>query len=70
MRNNARISCIFDKVCRDWHWGKNRYLFEDALVKHMPRLAMERVEGEFEVQRRGLDMYLRAGIAIMIMMRQ
>ena len=29
--------------------GKNRYLFEDALVKHI-RLAMERVEGEFEVK--------------------
>ena len=28
--------------------GKNRYLFEDALVKQM-RLALESVEGDFQV---------------------
>lgn len=39
--------------------GKNRYLFEDALVKHI-RLAMERVEGEFEVKKESYS-YLRAG---------
>ena len=48
--------------------GKNRYLFEDALVKHI-RLAMERVEGEFEV-RRSLDVSTCRHLAIMIMMRQ
>ena len=30
--------------------GKNRYLFEDALVKQM-RLALAKVSGEFEVKK-------------------
>ena len=30
--------------------GKNRYLFEDALVKQM-KLALSKVEGEFEVKK-------------------
>lgn len=48
--------------------GKNRYLFEDALVKHI-RLAMERVEGEFEVKKES-DVFTCRHLAIMIMMRQ
>ena len=37
--------------------GKNRYLFEDALVKQI-RIALSRVEGEFEVKKnRGACMY-------------
>ena len=39
--------------------GKNRYLFEDALVKHI-RLAMERVEGEFEVKKESGRIYVQA----------
>ena len=39
--------------------GKNRYLFEDALVKHI-RLAMERVEGEFEVKKDSGRIYVQA----------
>ena len=31
--------------------GKNRYLFEDALVKQM-RIALSKVEGEFQVTKR------------------
>lgn len=30
--------------------GKNRYMFEDALVKQM-RIALSKVEGEFEVKK-------------------
>ena len=39
--------------------GKNRYLFEDELVKHI-RLAMERVEGEFEVKKESGRIYVQA----------
>ncbi len=31
--------------------GKNRYIFEDALVKQM-NIALSKVEGEFEVKKR------------------
>ena len=39
--------------------GKNRYLFEDALVKHI-RHAMNRVEGDFEVRKESGRIYVQA----------
>ena len=48
--------------------GKNRYLFEDALVKQM-KLALEPVEGEFTVTKeRGV--YMFSARKNMILMKQ
>lgn len=48
--------------------GKNRYLFEDALVKQM-KLALEPVEGEFTVtMSRGV--YMFSARKNMILMKQ
>lgn len=34
-KGNERVYIIFDKICRDRIKGKNRYLFEDALVRQI-----------------------------------
>lgn len=48
--------------------GKNRYLFEDALVKQM-RLALEPVEGDFRVIKEQ-DAFMYSARRNMILMRQ
>ena len=47
--------------------GKNRYLFEDALVRQI-RFALEKVEGEFVVSRK-MEEYMRQHRQNLIMMR-
>ena len=48
--------------------GKNRYLFEDALVKQM-KLALEPVEGEFTVTKEQ-GVYMFSARKNMILMKQ
>ena len=45
--------------------GKNRYIFEDALVKQM-NIALSKVEGEFEVKKE----HMYSARSSMTMMRQ
>ena len=48
--------------------GKNRYMFEDALVKQM-NIALSKVEGEFEVKKEQEE-FMYSARNSMIMMRQ
>lgn len=48
--------------------GKNRYIFEDALVKQM-NIALSKVEGEFEVKKEQEE-FMYSARNSMIMMRQ
>ena len=49
-KGNERVYIIFDKICRDRIKGKNRYLFEDALVRQI-KYALKKCEGEFLVHK-------------------
>ena len=35
---------IFDQIRRDWNQGKNRYIFEDALVRQIRYALQEQTE--------------------------
>ena len=48
--------------------GKNRYIFEDALVENI-RYQLRNVDGEFVV-RKEMDVYMSMQTVTMIMMRQ